>query len=123
MTAIEPQTPPGPFVITSEYLDYLIGILTGTVTPKAGAEFIPVLEIARAAQLGTAWAEYFTVPPNLNILAALLDLFADAVAIGSAIENGTPREDLDFTEFCGSVATVRATIRIAEKAAVTGGVD
>ena len=54
---IEPHTPPEPFNITSEYLDYLIGILTGTVTPKAGAEFIPVLEIARMAQLGAAWAE------------------------------------------------------------------
>jgi hypothetical protein len=55
---IEPQpAPPEPIKITSEYLDYLIGILTGTVTPKAAAEFIPVLEIARAAQLGVAWAE------------------------------------------------------------------
>ena len=53
---IEVQAPE-PIKITSEYLDYLIGILTGTVTPKAAAEFIPVLEIARAAQLGTAWAE------------------------------------------------------------------
>ena len=53
---IEVQAPE-PIKITSEYLDYLIGILTGTVTPKAAAEFIPVLEIARAAQLGVAWAE------------------------------------------------------------------
>ena len=116
---IEPQTPE-PYKITSEYLDYLIGILTGTVTPKAAAEFIPVLEIARAAQLGTAWAEAFTVPPNFNILAALFDLLGEAGAIGSAIENGTPREELDFTGFCDSVATVQATIR---EAAVTGGVD
>ena len=118
---IEPQTPPGPFVITSEYLDYLIGILTGTVTPKAGAEFIPVLEIARAAQLGVAWAEVEAALGEDAWIAALVKR-----QTGWDLEIGYGRTANSHNlqpGIVGALGPLSALRALAEKAAVTGGVD